>query len=464
MSEPNQGHPENKMGVMPIPRLLFSMAIPIMASMLVQALYNVVDSIFVSRISENALNAVGLAFPMQNLMISIAVGTGVGVNALLSRHLGEKRFDEANRVACTGIFLSLASAAVFLLVGLFGVELYFRTQSEVAEIVDYGCTYLTICCLGSVGVFGEVMYERLLQATGKTLYSMYAQMLGAVANIILDPVLIFGLWGFPEMGIAGAAVATVIGQLAGLLLAILLHQTRNREVRLSLSLCLRPSLHTVGRVYAIGLPSIVMGSISSVMVFGMNLILAGLNQTATAVLGVYFKLQSFVFMPVFGLNNAMVPILGYNYGARRPERLKQTIKLSVCAAVAIMLVGMAVFQLLPDRLLLLFKASEDMLRIGVPALRIISLSYLFAGYCVVCGSVFQAMGHGFLSLVVSVGRQLLVLLPVAWLLSLTGSLDAVWLAFPIAELASLTLSTVFLVRIYRQVIKRLEAPQEGQRS
>ena len=456
MAESTSRPQENKMGVLPIPKLLFSMAVPIMASMLVQALYNVVDSIFVSRISENALNAVGLAFPMQNLMVSIAVGTGVGVNALLSRSLGEKKFDTANRIACTGVFLSVLSTLAFVLVGLFGVRLYFQTQSSVAEIVDYGCSYLTICCVGSVGIFGEILFERLLQSTGKTLYTMFTQGLGAILNIILDPILIFGLFGFPQMGIAGAAVATVIGQIAGFALGVFLHQTRNPEVRLSLPWCVHPDPHTIGRIYGIGLPSIVMGSISSVMVFGLNLILATFTQTATAVLGVYYKLQSFVFMPVFGLNNAMVPILGYNYGARRPDRIRQTIKLSVMAATAIMLVGVLVFQLLPDKLLLLFDASPDMLSIGVTALRLISVSFLLAGYCVVCGSVFQAMGHGMLSLMVSVGRQLVVLLPAAWLLSLTGQLNAVWLAFPIAELASLTLSTVFLIRIMRRVIRPLE--------
>ena len=448
--------PENKMGVMPIPKLLFSMALPIMASMLVQAFYNVVDSIFVSQISENALNAVSLSFPMQNLMISIGVGTGVGVNAILSRFLGEQKPKQANRVACTGIFLSLVSALLFVFIGLFAMDLYFRTQSDVAEIIDMGRSYLSICCIGSVGVFGEIIFERLLQSTGKTVLSMYSQMLGAVINIILDPILIFGLLGFPQMGVAGAAVATVIGQLAGLALGIFLHQTRNREVRISLSGCLHPDVHMIGRVYSIGLPSIVMGSISSVMVFGMNLILVTFTATATAVLGIYFKVQSFIFMPVFGLNNAMIPILGYNYGARRPDRIRQTIRLSIFSATAIMLVGVAVFQLLPDKLLLLFDASDDMLRIGTVALRLISISFVFAGYCIVCGSVFQAMGHGMLSLGVSVGRQLLVLLPVAWLLSLTGSLDAVWLSFPIAELASLTLSTLFLVRIYRRVIRPLE--------
>ena len=456
MAQSNQPRPENKMGVMPIPKLLFSMAVPIMASMLVQAMYNVVDSVFVSRVSENALNAVGLAFPMQNLIISIGVGTGVGVNAILSRYLGEKKFDEANRTACTGIFLCVASALIFVLVGLFGVRPFFQAQSQVDEIVEYGTTYLSICSVCSMGVFVAIIFERLLQATGKTLYSMFAQMLGAVVNIILDPILIFGLFGLPAMGVAGAAVATVIGQLSGMCLAIFLHQTRNHEVRLSLAYCVRPDPRMIGRVYSIGLPSIVMGSISSVMVFGLNLILAGFTQTATAVLGVYYKLQSFVFMPVFGLNNAMVPIIGYNYGARRPERIRQTIKLSVVFATAIALTGMAIFQLLPDKLLLLFDASPDMLAIGTVALRGISLSFIFAGFCIVCGSVFQALGRGLLSLGVSVGRQLMVLLPSAWLLSLTGVLDLVWLAFPIAELASLTLSAIFLIRICRKVIKPLE--------
>ena len=448
---------ENKMGIMPVNKLLLNMAVPMMISMLVQALYNVVDSVFVSKLSEDALNAVSLAFPVQNLMIAVGVGTGVGINALLSRSLGQKDQKMADDAARNGIFLALLSFLVFSVLGFTCSRLYFAVQTEISGIVDYGTQYLTICCGLSMGLFAAVTFERLLQATGRTFFSMITQAVGALTNIILDPILIFGLFGFPRMEVAGAALATVIGQTAGGTLALIFNLTRNPDIHLSLK-GFRPSSRVIGNIYSVGLPSIAMQSIGSVMVFGMNQILIAFTATATAVFGVYFKLQSFIFMPVFGLNNGMVPIVAYNYGARKPDRIIKTIKLSVLYAVAIMFVGFLAFQIIPDVFLSMFLAegetTGDLLTIGVPALRT-SISFLLAGFCVVSSAVFQALGHGVLSLIVSVVRQLVVLLPVAFLLSKIHGLDTVWWAFPVAELFSVALCAMFLRRVYQQEIKGL---------
>ncbi len=446
------GRPENKMGVMPIPKLLISMALPMMIAMLVQALYNVVDSIFVSQLGENALTAVSLAFPIQNLMIAVATGTGVGVNALLSKSLGEKNFPLVNKAAINAVFLYVCSYLLFLVFGLTGVRFFFTSQTDVAEIVEYGVDYLQICCIASFGLFLQICFERLLQSTGKTFHTMLVQGVGAVMNIILDPIFIFGLLGMPRMEVAGAALATVLGQIGGMLVGLFFNLAKNPEIHLSLQ-GFRPDWQTIKRIYAVGVPSIVMASISSVMTFGVNKILLAFSSTATAAFGVYFKLQSFIFMPVFGLNNGMVPIISYNYGARNKARIIHTIKLSIAYAVLIMVVGFGIFQLFPDKLLAMFNASPELLAIGVPSLRIISVSFLFAGFCIVAGSVFQSMGNGVHSLIVSVARQLVVLLPVAFLLSLTGRLEAVWWAFPIAELVSVALSSLFLFQTYKRVIK-----------
>ena len=434
---------ENKMGTMPVNRLLISMAVPMMISMLVQALYNVVDSIFVSRIDEFALTAVGLAFPMQNMLIAFAVGFGVGINALISRALGEKKPDVANRIASTGFLLEGLSYLIFLIIGLFFAEPFARAQIDAATpaedaeiIVRYTVDYLRIVLICSFGVFCEITFERLLQSTGKTAWSMVTQMIGAVFNIIFDPILIFGLLGFPRMGIAGAAAATVAGQILAAGCAFFINKHKNREIQLSFTRY-KPSLRAAKEISRISIPSIVMSSVSSAMTFFMNRILMGFTSTAAAFFGVYIKLQSFVFMPVFGLNNGMVPIIGYNYGARQPERIHKTIRLAMLYATAIMLIGFAVFQLLPDFLLGFFDASEDMLRIGGPGLRIISVSFLLAGVSVICSSACQAFGFGMYSLYISIARQLVVLVPVAWLMSMTGVLDNIWWSWPIAELISL---------------------------
>lgn len=434
---------ENKMGTMPENKLLLSMAVPMMISMLVQALYNIVDSIFVSRICEDALTAVSMAFPWQNIVIAIAVGFGVGINALLSRALGQKNAERVNQVAVNGLLLAGLSYLLVLVAGLIGIRAYMRTQTDIEKIVNYGITYLNICILCSFGVFVEITFERFLQATGRTVYSMITQLTGAITNIILDPILIFGLLGFPKLGIAGAAWATVIGQCVGAVVAVMLNHFKNPEVHLRLR-HIRPNGRLMGEITAISIPSIIMSCISSLTCFVMNMILIAYSSTAVAVFGVYFKLQSFVFMPVFGLNNGMVPIIAYNYGAQKPERIHKTIRLGMVYAVAIMVVGLLVFQLIPKELLLMFDASDAMLEIGAPALRIMSLAFVFAGIGIVSGSSCQAFGYSVYSMLISIARQIVVLIPAAYLLSLTGVLRSIWFAFPIAEIFSLILSLFFL--------------------
>lgn len=434
---------ENKMGTMPENKLLLSMAVPMMISMLVQALYNIVDSIFVSRICEDALTAVSMAFPWQNIVIAIAVGFGVGINALLSRALGQKNAERVNQVAVNGLLLAGLSYLLVLVAGLLGIRAYMRTQTDIESIVNYGITYLNICILCSFGVFVEITFERFLQATGRTVYSMVTQLTGAITNIILDPILIFGLLGFPKLGIAGAAWATVIGQCVGAVVAVTLNHFKNPEVHLRLR-HIRPNGKLMGEITAISIPSIIMSCISSLTCFVMNMILIAYSSTAVAVFGVYFKLQSFVFMPVFGLNNGMVPIIAYNYGAQKPERIHKTIRLGMAYAVAIMAVGLLVFQLIPKQLLLMFDASDAMLGIGAPALRIMSLAFVFAGVGIASSSACQAFGYSVYSMLISIARQIVVLIPAAYLLSLTGVLRSIWFAFPIAEIVSLFLSLFFL--------------------
>lgn len=440
---------ENKMGVMPVGRLLFNMAGPMIVSMLVQALYNVVDSMFVARINEDALAALSLAFPMQNLMIAVGTGLGVGMNAMISRSLGERRGDWADRYAMQGVLLQGIGYLLFLCIGLFGARPFIAMQAGgMGQITDYGTTYLMLCCVLSFGFFLQMTMERILQSTGRTMLTMITQSVGAVINIVLDPILIFGLLGAPQMGVAGAAVATVIGQCIAGGLALFFNLTRNHDVHLHIRL-LRPHRESLLQILAIGIPSVLMVSIGSIMTFCVNKILIAFTSTAVAVFGVYFKLQSFVFMPVFGLNNGLVPIVAYNYGARKRERMDRVIRLAFRTAVCIMIIGFLIFQLMPEQLLLLFGASSDMLGIGVPALRIISISFLVAGICVVAGSICQALGRGLYSLLISFGRQIVVLVPAAFLLSRFGILNLVWLAWPIAEVVSILLSLFFVRRTLR---------------
>ena len=451
---------ENIMGTMEINPLLVKLSVPMMISMLVQALYNVVDSVFVSWVSEEALTAVSLAFSLQNMMIAVGVGTGVGVNAMLSKSLGEKNQKRANATAENGIFLSACSFLVFLVIGLTCIKPYFYAQTGDDAIALQGIRYLSVCCIFSLGLFTQTMGEKLLAATGRTQLSMISQLVGAVVNIILDPIFIFGYCGEALSGTTGAAVATVIGQFCGAGMTLYFNTRKNPDIQLDFK-GFRPSAKAIGRIYAVGLPSIAMQCVGSLMTFGMNLILMAFSSTAVAVFGVYFKLQSFVFMPIFGLNNGMVPIISYNYGARRPERVKKTIRLAVCYAEGIMVLGFCIFEFFPGQVLGLFSASQAMLTIGIPAMRIICLHFLLAGTSIVLSSVFQALGNGLFSLIVSVCRQLFVLLPAAWLLAQTGSVNNVWWAFLIAEIVSVLMSLAFYAHINKTIIVPLCGPVES---
>ena len=463
----NTAPKENKMGVMPVKKLIISMALPMMISMLVQSLYNGVDSIFVARLGESALSAVTYAFPLQNLMIAVGSGTGVGMNALLSRSLGEKRFDKSDSAANMGIFLTFCSYIAFLLFSLFlshwavSVQLGSSSDAAAAGIIADGHAYLSIVTGLSLGLFFQMTFERLLQSTGRTQLSMISQTTGAVINIIFDPIMIFGLFGFPRLGVAGAAYATVLGQSIAALLGLFMNLKFNSDIHLSWKGILRPDTDTIKRIYQVGVPSILMMSIGSIMTYGMNMILTAFSTTATAVFGVYFKLQSFFFMPVFGLNNGLIPVLAYNYGARRKDRIDEALKFSFAVAIVIMLCGTLIMHLIPDVLLGFFNADQAMLEIGIPAQRIISLCFPLAAIGIISGSIFQAFSKSIYSLIISLGRQLVVLLPVAWLLSKTGDVTNVWWAFPIAEGVSMVLSFIFFKKIYGEVVVPLEkAPEE----
>ena len=445
---------ENKMGTMPIGKLLINMALPMIISMIVQALYNVVDSIYVSQISESAVTALSLAFPIQNLQIGFAVGIGVGVNSLLSKSLGERNQENANKTAGNGILLMAIATALFMLFGIFGVRPYFELQSNVTETVEGGIIYTRICCLLTLGSFMQILSERLLQATGRTVYTMYTQGFGAIINIILDPILIHGWFGLPAMGIAGAAWATVIGQWAGALLGLYLNEKHNPEVQFGKRYA-KPDWSIIRPILAVGIPSIIMNGIGSIMTFGMNQILQGFTETATSVFGIYFKLQSFFFMPLFAINGATISIIAFNYGARKPERIVKTLKVSSYSALALMSIGLLVFQLIPDLLLGMFNPSEEFLIMGRSALRTISWCFPIAAVCIALGASFQALGNGMYSTITSLCRQLVVLLPVAYLLSLTGNVNAVWLSYPIAEVVSCVVTMFYFVRIYRQKIRPL---------
>lgn len=449
---------ENKMGVMPVGKLLVNMALPMIISMLVQAFYNIVDSVYVSQVSESAVTALSLAFPVQNMQIGFAVGVGVGVNALLSQSLGRKDQESVNWAAGQGVFLALVATALFMLFGFFGVRPYYTMQSTVAETVEGGIAYTSICCIFTVGIFIQVLCERLLQATGRAMQTMILQGTGAIINIILDPVFIHGWWGMPRMGVAGAAVATVIGQCTGAVLGIYLNLRHNPEVQLHVKF-MKPNWKVISPILEVGIPSVVMNGIGSVMNFGMNQILQGFNEVATGVFGIYYKLQSLFFMPLFGINNATISILAYNYGARKPKRIVHTLKLATAVAVCIMLVGLAVFQLFPQALLGIFNPTEEFLAIGVKALRILCLPFPVAAICISLGASFQALGKGSYSTVVSLCRQLIVLLPVAYLLSLTGDVNNVWWSFPIAEVMSALVTGLLFAKLYRQKVKPLFADE-----
>jgi len=460
------------MGVMPIGKLIFTMSLPMVASMLVQAFYNVVDSIFVSyydqvvsgsaeAVTQVALSAVNYSFPAQNLMIGVATGTGVGVNALLSRSLGEKNFERANKVASNGVLLAMFGYLLFLIFGLFGARWFISFQTNDAAIIEAGTAYLSTCCIFSFGIFGEIIFERLMQSTGRTIYTMFTQGLGAIINIILDPIFIFGYFGLPAMGARGAALATVTGQIAAFALGVILNHFRNPEIRLNFRR-FKPDLKIIGGIYAIGVPSMIMVGIGSITNTTINKILngfesvaKGMGETAVNVFGVYFKLQSFAFMPVFGMNNGVIPIIAYNYGAQNRKRLMKAIKLSVSTIVCVMLTALLLMQVIPDKMLGLFNANDEMLKIGIPALRTISLSFIFAGVCIGLTSVFQALGKGIYATIMSFARQLVVLIPAAYLLSLSRNVDMVWWSYPIAEIMSVAVCAVLFARLYKKIIRHL---------
>ncbi|MCR5109153.1 MAG: MATE family efflux transporter [Lachnospiraceae bacterium] len=452
------------MGVMPINRLLINIAFPMILSMIVQAFYNIVDSIFVARIVDEgavtsagtaALVAVGLAFPFQTLLIAFGAGTGVGLNALLSRALGEKEFDKVNKTAENGIFCFGVCFLIFFLAGIFLPEFLIRSQGGQGLAFTYGTQYLRIVYMCSIGLFTQFCFERLMQSTGLTIYSMITQMSGAIINIILDPILIFGLFGFPELKVAGAAIATVTGQMIAALVAIYLNKKKNHEISINFK-GFRPDKEIIKRIYAVGFPSIIMQSIGSVMTYSMNRILVGLNEASVAVFTVYFKLQSIFFMPVFGLNNGMIPILAYNYGAKKRKRMTEVIKLSMLYALGFLTFGFLLFEIFPKQLLMIFDTKDpSLITYGVPALRTIALSFLAAWFCIIAGSVFQALGNGIYSLIVSIARQLVVLIPVAYILARIGGLDLIWYSFPIAEIMSLAFSLFFLIRINRDIISKV---------
>ena len=449
----------NKMRTMSIGKLLFSMALPLALSMLVQAFYNVVDSIYVSRFSPSAVTALSLAFPIQHLIIGFATGIGVGMNSLLSKSLGENNRQRVNIAAGNGIFLMLIATALFMLFGAFGSRPFFEMQSDVAETVNGGTDYITICCLFSIGIFVEVLGERMLQASGRTIYTLFTQGTGAIINIILDPVFIFGVpeLGIPALGMAGAAIATVIGQWIAAILAVIFNLTKNPDVTFSLQY-IKPDVKVLKKMLSVGVPSIVMMAIGSVMTFSMNGIFQGFKdygETATGVFGVYFKLQSFVIMPVLGINNASVSIIAYNYGARLPKRISKNLKCALTAALVIMFSGVALFQLAPELLLSLFEPTEEFKAIGISALRIVSIGFPMAGVSIALTASFQALGVGIYATINSLCRQLIVLVPIAYLLSLTGDVHLVWWAFAVAELVSMTLTIIFFRRVYRQKVKTL---------
>ena len=460
----NSAVKENKMGYMPENKLLLSMSIPMMLSMLIQALYNIVDGLFVAGVSpeQYELTAVNLAFPAQNLMIAVSVGAGVGINALISRNLGIGNREKANKIAGQGAFIAIVSYILFAIFGTLLARPYFRmmttdiSDAAVREtIIDMGTSYLSICFIASFGLFCQVVHEKFMQATGKTTLSMYVQTVGAIANIILDPILIYGWFGFPALGINGAAYATVFSQILSGITGILLQKYKNKEITLKLE-NIKPDRKIIGEIFKIGLPSILMNSIGSFMTASFNKIIMSLNEYAVNVFGVYFKLQSFVFMPVFGFNNGMISIVSYNYGARKKKRLLRTIKLGLIYAVSFMLVGFGIFQIFPDVFLAMFNLSEEAINtVGIPALRTISISFIFAGFSIICSAVFQSFGYSIFSMFISIGRQLVTLLPVAYLLALTGDVNNVWWAYPIAEFVCVVLSVIFYLYIYKHKIKTI---------
>lgn len=444
---------ENKMASTPMLKLIISMSMPSMFSMLIQALYNIVDSMYISFYSTDALTAVSLVFPIQMLLVSVAVGTGVGINSLVSRRLGEKRFGEANSAATHGVVLAVASWILFVVLGLLFIEPYFSMMDATPLVKQMSCTYTNIVVYLSLGCFVQCIFEKTLQATGNMFYPMLFQLTGAIINIILDPIFIFGYLGVPQMGIAGAAIATVTGQIAAMIFSTVIIFTKSHDVHITFK-GFKLDLKIIRDIYSVGLPSIIMQAIGSVLTTALNKILIGFSEAAVSVFGIYFKLQSFVFMPVFGLNQGVMPIMGYSYGAHSKKRLVSALKYGCVIAFFIMLAGMIIFWSIPEAMLMMFNATDEIMTIGVPALRIISLCFTSAAIGIMFSTLFQAIGIGINSLIISLLRQIIILLPAAYFLSMIG-LEAVWYAFPIAEGISLITSIVLFRFVYKSHIKNL---------
>lgn len=444
----------DKMGSTPMLRLILSMSLPTMFSMIIQAMYNIVDSVFVSSLGQDALTALSLAYPLQLMTISVAVGTGVGINSFISRRLGEKNQELANNGAANGIFISIISWLVFLLVGIFLTVPFFKLFNPTPGVMKYGVDYTSIILIFSVGVMVEIAIEKVLQATGNMIFPMIFQLIGAVTNIVLDPLFIFGIGPFPRMEVAGAAIATVIGQILAMLFAIYIFFFKKHAVQVHVR-NFKPSLKIIKNIYAVGFPSIIMQSISSVLVVGLNAILMGFSEAAVSVHGIYYKMQSFVFMPVFGLNQGLMPIMGYNFGAKNKDRLHSAIRYGCIIAAFIMLCGTVIFWVFPAQILSLFNANDDILNMGIMAMRFISLSFLPAAIDIIFSTTFQAVGKGFSSMILSLLRQLVFILPAALVLSNFG-VNAVWFAYPIAEAGALIVAIFLYIRINRKVFSKLQ--------
>lgn len=446
------------MGKLPENKLLLKLALPMILSMLLSALYNVVDSIFVGKISQDALTAVSLAFPMQNLIIALGVGVGVGANALISRALGEKKYKDANRYATNSIFIIAIIYVIFALVAGSLSRSFISWQTTSQPVIEYGTEYLQICCYASAGLFFSLVFEKILCSTGKTTYAMISQLVGAVVNIILDPILIFGLIGLPALGVKGAAIATVVGGGCSALTGFLMAKYKNKDVSISFKK-FRPHGKTIGEIFRIGLPTTVLNAVGSVMTFSVNIILQKLHESAVTVFGIYFKIQSLVFMPLFGLTNAMVPIVAYNYGAGSKKRIMKTVKLSIMYATIFMIFATVIAECFPRQILALFSATPDMYEIGVPAIRILFSTYILVGVNVCILSICQALGKSVISMICSLLRQLIVLIPAAYLLAHFFGLPTVWFSFTIADFFSTAIALFFGILIYKKYIKPLSDTQ-----
>ncbi|MFC2584748.1 MAG: MATE family efflux transporter [Lachnoanaerobaculum saburreum] len=447
---------ENRMGVMPVGKLLFAMSTPMVISFLVQSLYNIVDSIFVARYSPDALAAVSLAYPIQILMIAVSVGTGVGVNALLSRSLGEGKKKKAKLTADNAILLGILASIMFALFGVLCTKLFFDSQTKSESIRQLGYSYLSVVTIFSFGLMLEVTFERILQSTGKTVFNMITQSVGAIINIILDPILIFGFFGVPKLGIAGAAIATVAGQIIAMILSFIFNMKYNEDVDIRFGTHIFiPDFGIIKQIYKVGIPSIAMQAMSTLMILGLNKILVTYSDMAVNVLGIYYKLQSFVFMPIFGLNNGMTPIVAFNYGAKNKDRIVKVLKYSFIASIVIMVIGTAIFWLFPKELMMLFNPNEEMMKLGIPALRICSLCFILAAFDVMAIATFQSLGNGMYALYASFLRQLVLIIPLAYVLSNMFGLEAVWYSIPLAELGCAFFDIYLMKKIYKQKIANL---------